>query len=65
LRSPIGVATLFGYWYDGDWFQDIWDFNSGLYDDELIVRYGQPSVGEFSGQGYIGSISGVLINGGN
>lgn len=40
-----------GYWYDGDWFQDIWDFNSGLDDAELIIRYGQPSVGDFSGQG--------------
>ena len=54
-----------GYWYDGDEFQDIWDFNSGLHDAELIVQYGQTSIGDFSGQGYIGPISDVLINEGN
>lgn len=47
-----------GYWYDGDSFQDIWEFN-GAY-DELVICYGQPSIGDFSGQGYIGSISDVL-----
>jgi hypothetical protein len=36
-----------GYSYDGDWFQDIWDFNSGLYGADLIVWYGQPSIGDF------------------
>jgi hypothetical protein len=49
-----------GYWYDGDKFQDIWDFNSGRH--ELVIRYGQPSVGDFSGEGYIGSIDDVLIS---
>jgi hypothetical protein len=48
-----------GYWYDGDWFQDIWRFNSGC---ELIVSYGQPSIGDFSGEGYVGSIDEVLIS---
>jgi hypothetical protein len=50
-----------GYWYDGDKFQDIWDFNSG-HGDKLVIRYGQPSVGDFSGEGYIGSIDDVLIS---
>ena len=54
-----------GYSYDGDWLQDIWDFNSGLYGTDLIVWYGQPSIGDFSGQGYIGPISSVLLNEGN
>ena len=54
-----------GYSYDVSWFQDTWDFNSGLYDTDLIVWYGQPSTGDFSGQGYIGPISSVLINGGS
>lgn len=53
-----------GYRYDGDNFQDIWDFNSGG-GDELVIRYGQPSIGDFSGEGYVGPISGVSINGGN
>jgi hypothetical protein len=53
-----------GYWYDGEWFQDIWDFNSGLHDAELIVWYGQPSISDFSGQGYVGPINDVLISGG-
>jgi hypothetical protein len=51
-----------GYWYDGDRFKDIWDFNSGLDGAELIVWYGQPSIGDFSGQGYIGPISDVLVD---
>lgn len=54
-----------GYWYDGDEFQDIWEFNSGQYDAELIIRYGQPSIGDFSGQGYIGSIRDVLVGADN
>lgn len=49
-----------GYWYDGDWFQDIWHFNCPH--GELIIRYGQPNDGDFSGEGYNGPISSVMVN---
>jgi hypothetical protein len=42
-----------GYWYEGEWFEDIWHFSGGL-DGELEVCYGQPSEGDYSGQGFVG-----------
>ncbi|QOG18173.1 MULTISPECIES: hypothetical protein [Bradyrhizobium] len=50
-----------GYWYDGDWFQDIWDFNCPH--GELTIRYGQPNDGDFSGEGCTGPISSVVVEG--
>ncbi|WMT71082.1 hypothetical protein [Bradyrhizobium sp. Ash2021] len=43
-----------GYGYDGDWFKDIWNFSGGL-DGNLEVCYGQPSIGDYSGQGFVGA----------
>lgn len=50
-----------GYWYDGDWFKDIWEFNKDLRRQELIIWYGQPSEGDFSGQGYVGPIDDLVV----
>lgn len=43
-----------GYWYEGRFFWDYWDFSDGL-DGTLIVRYGSPKDGDYSGQGFIGT----------
>ena len=43
-----------GDWYEGRFFWDYWDFSDGL-DGTLIVRYGSPKNGDYSGQGFIGT----------
>jgi hypothetical protein len=44
-----------GYDYEGETFLDFWDFSGGI-DGQLEVRYGSEEEGDFSGQGFIGSI---------
>jgi hypothetical protein len=50
-----------GYWYDGDFFMDVWNFSGGL-EGKLEVCYGQPSVGDYSGQGFLGAPKDVLTD---
>lgn len=49
-----------GYYYEGDFFWDFWDFAGGI-DGELIVRYGSPKDGDYSGQGFIGTLRDALV----
>lgn len=49
-----------GYSYDGEFFWDYWDFSGGV-DGELIVRYGCPKDGDYSGQGFIGTTREALV----
>jgi hypothetical protein len=50
-----------GYWYDGDLFEDIWYFSGGL-EGKLEVRYGQPAVGDYSAQGFLGTLKDALTD---
>jgi hypothetical protein len=43
-----------GYYYEGEFFWDIWDFSGGI-DGELRVRYGSPKDGDY-GDGFVGKL---------
>jgi hypothetical protein len=49
-----------GYYYEGDFFWDYWDFSGGI-DGELIVRYGRAKDGDYSGQGFVGTPREALV----
>ena len=48
-----------GYYYEGDYFWDYWDFSGGL-DGELRVRYGSPKDGDYSGEGTITTVGDAI-----
>jgi hypothetical protein len=41
-----------GYYYEGDFFWDYWDFSGGI-DGDLQVRYGSPKDGDYSAEGVL------------
>jgi hypothetical protein len=49
-----------GYYYEGEFFWDYWDFSGGI-DGELRVRYGSPRVGDYSGEGFIGTMREAMV----
>jgi hypothetical protein len=50
-----------GYYYEGEFCRDYWDFSGGI-DGELIVRYGSPTDGDYSGQGFVGTPRDALVS---
>jgi hypothetical protein len=50
-----------GYYYEGEFFWDYWDFSGGI-DGELEVRSGSPKDGDYSGQGFVGSVREALVD---
>jgi hypothetical protein len=50
-----------GYYYEGDFFWDYWDFSGGI-DGKLEVRYGSPKDGYYDGQGFTGRLQEALVN---
>jgi hypothetical protein len=49
-----------GYYYEGEFFWDYWDFSGGI-DGDLEVRYGTPKDGDYSGQGFVGKLRDALV----
>ena len=49
-----------GYRYEGDFYRDYWYLSGGI-NGELIVRYGSPKDGDYSGRGFIGTIREALF----
>lgn len=50
-----------GYYYEGDFFWDYWNFRGGL-DGELIVNYGSPKDGDYSGVGFEGKLRDAIAD---
>ena len=48
-----------GYDHEGQFFWDYWDFSGGPA-GELIVRYGSPKDGDYSAQGWVGTVKEAL-----
>jgi hypothetical protein len=54
LRGESLAIRGKGYRYEGEFFWDYWYFSGGI-DGELIVCFGSPKDGDYSGQGFIGT----------
>lgn len=61
LRGSDVTIRGQGYNYDGEFYWDYWDFSGGV-DGAVIVRYGRPKDGGYSGQGFIGALKEVSLD---
>jgi hypothetical protein len=49
-----------GFYYEGEFFWDYWNFSGGI-DGELGVRYGSRKTGDYTGQGFVGTLRDALV----